>query len=116
MPGSDPRQASAPPIRGGDLAALYYGQRRSGDFYDFLRVNHDRVLFGLFDVAGRLEDTRPILRALQESFRDCGAMLLAASPNNEVDAMLELWIELNGTVKELPCRRDIIQGIFHGVP
>jgi serine phosphatase RsbU (regulator of sigma subunit) len=79
---------------------LYYGQRRSGDFYDFLRVNHDRVLFGLFDVAGRLENTRPILLALQESFRYWGAMLFAASGNNEVDATLELWVRLNGALIE----------------
>lgn len=98
VPGSDPRQANVPAIRGGDLAALYYGQRRSGDFYDFFRVNQDRVLFGLFDVAGRLENTRPILLALQESFRYCGATLLAAGGNNEVDAMLELWVRLNGTL------------------
>jgi len=98
LPGKDLHQASTPQIRQGSLAAVYYGQRRSGDFYDFLRVKDDRVLFGLFDVAGRLEDTRPIMLALQESFRDRGARLFAGSGNNEVDAMLELWIELNGTV------------------
>jgi serine phosphatase RsbU (regulator of sigma subunit) len=35
---------------------------------------------------------------VQENFRYHGAMLLAASENNEVDAMLELWVRLNGTL------------------
>lgn len=100
MPGKDLLQASTPQIRQGSLAAMYYGQRRSGDFYDFLRVKEDRVLFGLFDVAGRLEDSRSILLALQESFRDRGSRLFASSENNDVDALLELWVELNRTVIE----------------
>jgi sigma-B regulation protein RsbU (phosphoserine phosphatase) len=94
----DPLQAAIPPIRQGCLAAAYYGQRRSGDFYDCLRVNHDRVLFGLFDVAGRLPETRPLMLALQEGFRDRGCTLLSASGTNEVDALLELWVDLNGTL------------------
>jgi len=94
-PSEDPLQANIPPIRQGCLAAAYYGQRRSGDFYDCLRVNHDRVLFGLFDVAGRLPETRPIMLALQGSFRARGSTLLSASGTNEIDALLELWVELN---------------------
>lgn len=97
-PGKDPLQATVPQIRQGYLAAVYYGQRGNGDFYDFFRVNHERVLFGLFDVAGRLADTRPIMVALQESFRARGASLFAANGNNEVEALLELWLELNATV------------------
>lgn len=90
--------ASVPEIRQGYLAAAYYGQRRSGDFYDFLRVKEDRVLFGLFDVAGRLEDTRPIMLALQANLRERGSSLLAPSGNNEVEALLELWLGLNDTI------------------
>lgn len=91
-------QASVPQIRQGSLAAAYYGQRRSGDFYDFLRVKEDRVLFGLFDVAGHLEDTRPIMLALQANLRDRGSSLLTPSGNNEVEALLELWLGLNDTI------------------
>jgi serine phosphatase RsbU (regulator of sigma subunit) len=95
--GKDPLQADVPQIRQADLAVAYYGQRRGGDFYDCLRANHDRVLFGLFDVAGRLRETRPIMLALQESFRSLGSALFS-SGTNEIDALLELWVELNGTV------------------
>src|SRR5579864_4383644 len=88
-PGIDPLPAEIPRIRDGHLAAVYYGQRCSGDFYDFIRVNRDRVLFGLFDVAGGLESTRSIMLPLQEMFRSSGPLLLQTSAANEPEAMLE---------------------------
>jgi sigma-B regulation protein RsbU (phosphoserine phosphatase) len=98
QPWKDPAQASIPKIRTGQLAAVYYGQRRSGDFYDFIRVNRERVLFGLFDVAGDLQRTRPVMNALQQCFREIGASLLAPVGNNEIDALLQLWVDLNSAV------------------
>jgi serine phosphatase RsbU (regulator of sigma subunit) len=95
MPWKDPLQARIPQIRDGFMAAVYYGQRCSGDFYDFLRIGPERVLFGLFDVAGDLQRTRAIVVAIQEKFRSLGASLLASNDTNESEAMLELWLELN---------------------
>ncbi len=95
MPWKDPLQASIPQIRDGFMAAVYYGQRCSGDFYDFLRVGPERVLFGLFDAAGDLQRTRGIVVAIQERFRSSGASLLESSDTNESEAMLELWLEVN---------------------
>jgi serine phosphatase RsbU (regulator of sigma subunit) len=46
-------RAEVPVLRGAEIAAFFYGQRMAGDYYDFLRVNPSRVLFGLLDVAGR---------------------------------------------------------------
>src|SRR5713226_8347393 len=95
MPWKDPLQASIPQIRDGFMAAVYYGQRCSGDFYDFLRIAPERVLFGLFDVAGDLQQTRSIVVAIQQKFRTRGARLLESSDTNESESMLELWLELN---------------------
>lgn len=95
LPWIDPLQASIPQIRDGFMAAVYYGQRCSGDFYDFLRVGPERVLFGLFDVAGDLQRTRGVVVAIQQKFRSLGATLLQPDDANESEAMLELWIELN---------------------
>lgn len=95
LPSKDPVQASIPKIREGQLAAVYYGQRCSGDFYDFVRVNQERVLFGLFDVAGDLQHTRPVMIAVQECFRRRGGDLLETTGNNELEALLELWVLLN---------------------
>jgi serine phosphatase RsbU (regulator of sigma subunit) len=95
LPWKDPLQASIPQIRDGFMAAVYYGQRCSGDFYDFLRVSPERVLFGLFDVAGDLQQTRGIVVAIQEKFRSLGASLLGPDVSNEAEGILELWLELN---------------------
>jgi sigma-B regulation protein RsbU (phosphoserine phosphatase) len=97
-PEIDPLPAEIPRIRDGHMAAVYYGQRCSGDFYDFVRVNRDRVLFGLFDIAGGLETTRSIMLPLQETFRSSAPSLLQTSAANEPEAMLELWIKLNTAV------------------
>src|SRR5271165_991589 len=95
MPWKDPVQASIPEIRDGFMAAVYYGQRCSGDFYDFLRIGPERVLLGLFDVAGDLVRTRAVVCAVQQEFRTLGARLLEPADANESEAVLQLWLELN---------------------
>lgn len=94
----EPEQAEVPELRDAELAAAYYGQRMGGDFYDFLRVSPKRVLFGLLDVAGRLEDNRPIVSAVQDTFRSLGSKLLAPDDANEAEAMVQLCLELNRTL------------------
>ncbi len=76
LPLTDPRHSDVPLLRGAEIAAVYHNQRVAGDFYEFLRVGLSRVLFGLFDVAGRREDTREILIAAQNTFRTLGAYTL----------------------------------------
>ena len=98
MPWRDPLQATIPEIRSGSLGAVYYGQRRSGDFYDFVSVPPQRVLFGLFDVAGDLEQARKITANLQRKFRCVGAKLLEGEEANEPNSLLKLWIEMNRTI------------------
>lgn len=93
-----PVSAKVPELHQAEVAALYYGQRMGGDFYDFLRVAPNRVLFGLLDVAGRFEENRGIISAAQGAFRARGAELLAGAEVNEADAMTELYIELNRSI------------------
>lgn len=98
LPWKDPVHANIPTIRDGELGAVYYGQRRSGDFFDFVRCAPDRVLFGLFDVAGDLEQARPVMVAMQKKLRKLAAELLEHDSINEMEAMAELWINLNREV------------------
>lgn len=97
----DPARAIIPEIRQGELAAVYYGQRSRGDFYDFVRASPLRVLFGLFDIAGKLEQTRGIELSLQEEFRAAGSELLQGAEINESQAMMELWLRLNQTIMKV---------------
>jgi serine phosphatase RsbU (regulator of sigma subunit) len=94
----DPVRAEAPELQGAGIAAVYYGQRQSGDFYDFLRVHPQRVLFGLFDAAGHVEGTRATLCTVQQVFRNLGAELFSSEDANESEAMTELSLQLNRAV------------------
>lgn len=80
------------------LAAIYYGQRTGGDFYDFVRVSPTRVLFALLDIAGRLDENRGIVAAAQATLRTVGPALLAEEDTNEADAMIEVCLQLNQSI------------------
>ncbi len=96
----DPIRAEIPKLRDAEIAAIFYGQRMGGDFYDFRRVSPDRVLFGLLDVAGRRDQNRAILSAAQEIFRDSGSKLFDDGDVNEAEAMIELCHQLNRCVMQ----------------
>ena len=94
----EPIHAEVPSLLDAELSAIYYGQRMGGDFYDFMRVSPNRVVFGLFDVAGRHEDTRAITAAAQQTFRTEAPRLLSSNELNEANAMMELCLLLNRTI------------------
>ncbi|HZQ67149.1 MAG TPA: SpoIIE family protein phosphatase [Terriglobales bacterium] len=94
----EPRHTDVPELRSAELAAVYYGQRMAGDFYDFIRVSPNRVLFGLLDVAGRHEESRAILAAAQETFRTVAMAAFAQEEVNEATALVDLCIEINRTI------------------
>jgi len=97
---ADPRHSDVPLLRSAEIAAVYHSQRVAGDFYEFLRVGASRVLFGLFDLAGRREHTREILVAAQNSFRTVAPELFAGNDFNEAEAMVGLCHEVNITILE----------------
>lgn len=95
---TDPRHSAVPLLRSAEVAAVYHNQRVAGDFYEFLRVGPSRVLFGLFDLAGRRQDTRTILIAAQGTFRTVAPRLFAGKDFNEAEAMVALCHEVNHTI------------------
>ena len=84
-----------PTVEGAVIAADFLGERVAGDFYDFVRVSPERVLFGLLDVAGRREENRGILAAAQSTFRTLGTDLFSHPDLNESEAMTELCLRIN---------------------
>ncbi len=87
--------APAPELNGAELAVAYFSGRAGGDFYEFARVSPHRLLFGLLDLAGKRNDSRPVLAAAQACFRTAGAELFSDPELNEADAMVELARRLN---------------------
>jgi serine phosphatase RsbU (regulator of sigma subunit) len=90
-----------PVIDGAEIAAVTYGARVAGDFYDSLRVSSERILFGMLDVAGRRENNQPILTAAQEIFRRLASELFGKEDLNESEAMTELCLRLNRGIMEV---------------
>lgn len=97
----DPLQSATPVLRGAEIACVYYGQRMAGDFYEFLRVSPTRVLFVLLDIAGRRENTREVLIAAQDAFRNAASKLFSRGDFNETVAMTELCGVLNRTILQV---------------
>ncbi|HST09658.1 MAG TPA: SpoIIE family protein phosphatase [Terriglobales bacterium] len=95
---NDPIRCEVPRLRGAEIAAVYYDQRRAGDFYEFVRVGRSRLLFALLDMAGRRADTRDILRAAQKTFREIAARRFGREDFNETTAMMDLCHALNRTI------------------
>jgi serine phosphatase RsbU (regulator of sigma subunit) len=91
-------QAAVPELRQAELAAAYYGERQGGDHYDFVRVSPSRVLFGLLDIAGRVEENGAVVSAAQNTFRTRSPELFAAGDVNEADAMAQLCFEINRAI------------------
>ena len=94
----EPVQAEVPDLRTAELAAAYYGERQGGDLHDFVRVTPSRVIFGLLDMAGRIEDNSAVVSAAQHTFRTRSPELFSADDVNEADAMAELCLELNRSI------------------
>ena len=95
-----PVLAPVPELQDAQLAALYYDHRLGGDCYAFHRPNPHRVLFALIDVAGRSEENRPVVAAVQSTLQALGSALLAGDNVNETEAMVELCLRLNDTILE----------------
>jgi phosphoserine phosphatase RsbU/P len=84
-----------PALQGADMAVAYFSSRTGGDLHEFLRVSPNRFLFGLLDVAGKREASRPVLQAAQACFRSAAEQLFADDELNESHAMIELSRRLN---------------------
>ncbi|HXY51314.1 MAG TPA: SpoIIE family protein phosphatase [Terriglobales bacterium] len=99
-PAIEPVLVAFPVLHGGEIAATAAGEPQGGDFYDSLRVNPVRVLFGLLDVAGHRRDNQQILARAQQVFREAGTELLSPAEVNEADAMAGLCLRLNRALME----------------
>jgi phosphoserine phosphatase RsbU/P len=94
-----PKAAEFPPLSGADIAGMFQGNRVGGDFYGFLRANPCRVVFGLLDVAGSYDENHAIVEAARQTFLELGCKSFADPGVNEADAMMQLCLELNLTIR-----------------
>jgi phosphoserine phosphatase RsbU/P len=95
-----PTPAEFPPLSGADIAGMVQGEKVGGDLYHFLRANRCRVIFGMLDVAGRHEENHGIVEAARRTFQEVGKEKFAYEEINEADAMMELCLELNLSIRK----------------
>jgi len=85
-------------LPGSDLAALYRAARVGGDFFDFVQVGDDRLIFVLLDIAGKRDQALNIAASVQESLRSIAPELFASADLNEADAITDLVLSVNQTI------------------
>ena len=93
-PARTTQPAAAPPLRTANLGAAYRSERIGGDFFDFSEAGEGRVLFAIFDIAGRREHTDVRAVAVQQILRERGPALVAETGNLN-EALTELALALN---------------------
>jgi phosphoserine phosphatase RsbU/P len=92
--------AGFPILRDAEMAAVSAGRGIAGDFCDSIRVNPERVLFGLADTGVRHKKSLEVAAITQHAFRELGSQLLGSSEVNESDALSELCLQLNRVIIE----------------
>jgi sigma-B regulation protein RsbU (phosphoserine phosphatase) len=101
-----PLPAKFPKIPGLDLGAVYYTERKGGDFFDFCEAG-PRLAFLLTDISGERSRAFGIAAAVQREFRSNAPKLLCDDAVNEADAVVELSLLLNRAVL------DAAAGVCH---
>ena len=106
IPALEPVAVPFPTMRGAEIAAVFSGQQKGGDFYEVVRVSPSRVLFVMVELPSRLKQSRKIPSALRRIFCDAGTQLLKSAEANECDALIELFTQLNRFVIERSFRAN----------
>ena len=94
-----PRPVALPELEGVDLKARYNSARCGGDFFDGVVVG-SRVLFLLSDIAGRRDETRPIVIEMQNVFRAKAQELFGPPDANESEGIALLTRDVNRALIE----------------
>jgi sigma-B regulation protein RsbU (phosphoserine phosphatase) len=69
-----------------------------GDFFEFVKVGNDRLIFVLLDIAGRRDQAMGIATSLQEMLRRTVPEMFAEIDLNEADAITDLVLQLNAAI------------------
>lgn len=85
-------------MEGSDLAAAYRAARVGGDYFDFLQVGNDRLIFVLLDIAGKRDQALHVAAGVQDALRVKAPELFGAPDLNEADAVTDLVLAVNQAI------------------
>ncbi len=95
-----PEPTCFPMMQDAEIAVRYHGARVGGDFFDIVNVG-DRLIFVIFDIAGRREYAFHIAATVQVVFRERAPELFGEEPVNEADAITQLVLAMNRAIMEI---------------
>src|SRR5258708_39632929 len=87
-----PAPSHLPELVGARIAARYREARMGGDFYDFTLATPTRLVFLLFDIAGRRNQALHLASAVQDKFRDVSPEIFGVVHLNEAEALSDLTV------------------------
>lgn len=93
-----PQSPVLPSAAGLKISACYRAARIGGDFYDFVELDHNRLLFVLLDIAGKKEETLNVAAAAQDVLRQCGQELLGQEDSNVAEVLTDLLLDMNRAI------------------
>ncbi len=95
-----PVPTKVPQMDATSIAAVYRAARVGGDFFDFVTTESNKLVFLLVDIAGRRDEAMNIAAAVQDHFRADAAEAMGPAEINHADALAELLLDLNDTIRE----------------
>ncbi len=93
-----PAPSLPPKMQLSDLAASYRAARVGGDYFDFLQVGGDRLIFVLLDIAGKRDQALHVAAGVQDALRTKAPELFSAPDLNEADAVTDLVLAVNQAI------------------
>ncbi|MBI2682370.1 MAG: serine/threonine-protein phosphatase [Acidobacteriales bacterium] len=90
-----PQPSCIPILPAVEISARYRGARIGGDFFDFLTVPGDKLLFILMDIAGRRENALNIAAVVQSCLREYSAHHFPNASVEDSLALTGLVLEIN---------------------
>lgn len=85
-------------MQSSDLAASYRAARVGGDYFDFIQIGDDRLIFVLLDIAGKRDQALHIAAGVQDALRTKAPELFRAEDLNEADAVTDLVLAVNQAI------------------
>jgi serine phosphatase RsbU (regulator of sigma subunit) len=93
-----PQRSPLPQTQTVEAGAEYAFARMGGDFYDFVELQATRLVFSLFDFAGKRGEAMEIAAAVQDVFREQVPRVFGGEHVNDNEAIAELTLLLNRAI------------------
>lgn len=93
-----PRPSCIPNFATINTGAAYRSARVGGDYFEFVEAGPNRLVFAMFDIAGKRDSALHIAASIQDVLRERSPQLVGESPNIN-EGLNELTLALNRAIQ-----------------